>query len=97
MRQKKGTNFLLSVPFLVLDRNCRIFFTYIRPKESRSISYSSVYLISACVENSTGTATLNFLCVETDDYRLVFIVSISVLRRIDDDDDFIGMAANRLD
>ena len=60
------------------------FFTHIRPKESRYISYNYVYLILARTENFA--ATLNILCLlvkyETDDYRLVFIVSISLLRKI---------------
>ena len=43
--RKKGTNFLLCASYLVLDRNWWIFVTYIRPKESGSISYNSVYLI----------------------------------------------------
>jgi len=34
------------------------FFTY---TYSRSISYNSVYLISACVENSAATVTLNIV------------------------------------
>ena len=34
------------------------FFTYIRPKESRSMSYNSVDLILACVENFAATVTL---------------------------------------
>ena len=62
------------------------FFTYVRPKESRSISYNYVYLILACVKNFAATVTLNVLRLpvkyETDDYRLVFIVSISLLRKI---------------
>jgi len=31
----------------------------IRPKENRSISYNSVYLILACVKNFAATVTLN--------------------------------------
>jgi len=34
------------------------FFTYIRPKESRSMSYNSVDLILACVENFAVIVTL---------------------------------------
>jgi len=60
------------------------FFTHIRPKESRYISYNYVYLILARTENFA--ATLNILCLlvkyETDDYRLVFSVSISLLHKI---------------
>jgi len=62
VRYKKGTSFLLCASFLIFDRNWWIFFTYIRPKESRSISYNSVYLILACVENFAATVTLNVLC-----------------------------------
>ena len=35
------------------------FFTHIRPKETRSIRYDSVYLILARVENFAATVTLN--------------------------------------
>jgi len=56
------------------------------PKESRCMSYNSVYLILACIENIATTVTLNVLCLrvknETDDYWLVFIVSVSLLRKI---------------
>jgi len=54
--------------------------------ESRSIRYNSVYLILACVENFASTVTLTFyvyqLVNEIDDYRLVFIVLISLLREV---------------
>ena len=43
-----------------------IFFTYIRPKESRSISYNSVYLILACVKNFAATVTVNILCLPVE-------------------------------
>jgi len=33
------------------------------PKESSPISYNSVYLILACVENFAATVTLNILCL----------------------------------
>jgi len=69
VRQKKGNQYSFMCIFLVLV----IFFTYIRPKESRSISYNSVYLILACVDNSAATVTLNLSSNEVDDYRLVFI------------------------
>jgi len=50
------------------------------------MSYNSVYLILACIENIATTVTLNVLCLrvknETDDYWLVFIVSVSLLRKI---------------
>ena len=53
-----------------------IFFTYIKPKESRSISYNSMHLILQrqwhkifCVYQSSN---------KISDYRLVFIVSISL-------------------
>ena len=59
---------------------------YIRPVESRSISYNSMYLILARVENFAATVTLNFYVYQStnavDDYRLVFLVSISLLRNI---------------
>jgi len=60
------------------------FFAYIGPKESRSISYNSVYLTLACVGNFAATMTFYVYqsSNETDDYRLVFIVSISLLREI---------------
>jgi len=61
VRQKKGTNFFLCASFLVLDRNWS-FFTYIRPKESRSISYNFV-LILVLVENFAATLTVNVLCL----------------------------------
>ena len=38
-------------------------FTYIRPKENRSINYNSVYLILACVKNFAATVTLKVLCL----------------------------------
>jgi len=62
------------------------FFRHIKPMESRSIRYNSVYLILACVENFASTVTLKFyvyqLVNEIDDYRLVFIVLISLLREV---------------
>jgi len=58
------------------------FFAYIRPKESRSVSYNSVYLILACVENFAATVTLNVLYVYQYYDGLVFIVSVSLLRKI---------------
>jgi len=42
-----ATNFLLCASLLILDRNWWIFFTYIRPNESRSIGYYYTYLILA--------------------------------------------------
>jgi len=35
----------------------------IRPKESKSIRYNSVYLILACVENFAATVTLKTFCL----------------------------------
>jgi len=58
------------------------FFTYIRLKESRSISYNSVYLILACIKNFAATVTFKQSSNETDDYRLVFIVLVSLLCKI---------------
>jgi len=79
---EKRNQFSLACIFLVPDRNCRILFTFTGPKESRSISYNSVYLTLARVENFAATVTLNILCFPvTDDYRLVFTVSISLLRK----------------
>jgi len=62
------------------------FLTYIKPKESRSISYNPAYLFLACVENFAVTVTLinilnYFFRSEIDDYRLMFIVSIALLRK----------------
>jgi len=80
--------FSFACIFLILDRNWWFFSTYIRPKESRSISYNSVYLISACVKNFAATVTLDVYASqwsnEIDDYRyrLMLIVSISLLRKI---------------
>jgi len=87
VREKKRNQFSFVCIFLVLDRKLWIFFTYIRRKESRSISYNSVYLILACIENFVATVTLNILrhyqsSNKTDDCRLAFIVSISLLRKI---------------
>ena len=64
-----------------------IFPTYNRHKESRPISYNSVYLIVACVKNFAATMTVKVLCLvqssyEIYDYRLLFIVPISLLRKI---------------
>ena len=46
-----------------LTETGEFFSTYIRPKESRSISYNSVYLILICVENFAATVKLNILCL----------------------------------
>jgi len=75
---EKKSQFSFVCIFLVLDRNWW-FLTYIRPKKSRFISYNPVYLILAFVENFAATVTLNILCLPIVDYRLVFIVSISLL------------------
>ena len=61
------------------------FFTYIRPKGSRSIRYNSMYLILACVESFCSYSDIKHFYQsnnEIDDYCLVFIVSISLLRKI---------------
>jgi len=63
------------------------FVTFVMPKESRFISYNSVYLILVCGKNFAATVTLNVLCLprssnEIDDYRVVFVASISLLRKI---------------
>jgi len=60
---EKRNQFSLACIFLVLDRNWWFFSHKIRPKKSRSISYNSVYLILACVENFATTVTLNILCL----------------------------------
>ena len=39
------------------------FFTYIRPKQSRSISYNSASLILDFAKNFAATVTLNILCL----------------------------------
>jgi len=69
---------------LYLTETGEYFSTYIRSKESRSISYNSVYFISACVENFAATVTFYVYqsSNEIGDYRLVFIVSVSFLRKI---------------
>jgi len=68
VRQKKGTNFVLCASFSTwqdadLPPTRCDFFTYIRPKESTSISYNSVCLILACVKYVAATVTLNILCL----------------------------------
>ena len=47
VRQKKGTNFLLCAPLLILDRNWRFFSHILRNMKSTI----SVYLNLACVKN----------------------------------------------
>ena len=47
VRQKKGTVFLLCASLLTLDRNCWIFFIYIKER----MSYNFMYSILACVKN----------------------------------------------
>ena len=54
--RKKEPVFVVSI-FLLLDKKLVNFFTYIKA----SISYNSVYLISACLENFAVTVTLNIL------------------------------------
>ena len=54
---RKKEHFSLWASFYYLIRNWWIFFTYIKA----SISYNSVYLISACLENFAVTVTLNIL------------------------------------
>ena len=100
---EKRSQFSFVFIFFVLDRNWWIFFTHIRPKESRSISCNSVYLVLAHFENFATTLIWNthqpfngrgsgttrvgqwyetFYVYQssnqTDEYRLVFIVSISL-------------------
>ena len=57
----KKNYFLLRALLLLLDRNC--FFTCIRPKQSRSISYNLLYLILVLVKNFAARVTLNVLCL----------------------------------
>ena len=85
VRQKKEPIFFCMHLFKYPTES-GIFFTYIRLKESMSISCNYVYLILACIENYFAALELNVLFYqssnETDDYRLVFTVSISLLRKI---------------
>ena len=61
--------------FLVLDRNGD-FFEYIRPKESGSISYNSVYLILACVEKFAATVSLHILFMFTSQVMKLIPASV---------------------
>ena len=65
VRQKKGTNFVLCASFYLVGYLTETgeFFTYIRPKQSRSISYNSVSLILDFAKNFAATVTLNILCL----------------------------------
>jgi len=49
------------------------FFAYIRPKESGSISYNSVYLILACVEKFAATVSLHILYMFTSQVMKLMI------------------------
>ena len=60
--QKNRSQLSFAAIFFSTWQKLANFFTYIRPKESRSIIYNSVYLILACVENFTATVTLYVLC-----------------------------------
>ena len=86
VRQKKRNEFSFVCILISYLRKLVIFFTHIRPKETRSIRYDSVYLILARVENFAATVTLNhyymFYQSSNDDYRLVFIVSVSLIRKV---------------
>ena len=55
--EKRNQLSFICVFFSACDRNLWIFFTYIRPKESRSVSYYFVYLILAYVENFAASVT----------------------------------------
>jgi len=57
--EQEKNHFSFVCIFLVLDQKLVNFFTHIRPKESKFISYNSVYLILACVENFAATVILN--------------------------------------
>jgi len=59
--QKKRNRFSFLCIFFGTWRKLANFFTYIRPRESRSISYNSVHFISAWAENFAATVTLNIL------------------------------------
>ena len=61
VRQKKEPIFFCVHLFSIWRKLVNVF-TYVRPKESRSIIYNSVYLILACAENFTATVTLYVLC-----------------------------------
>jgi len=60
---EKRNQFSFACIFFNTGQKLANFFTYIRLKESRSISYNSVYLILARVENFAATMTLNVLCL----------------------------------
>ena len=60
--QKNGSQLSFAAIIFSTWQKLANFFTYIRPKESRSIIYNSVYLILACAENFTATVTLYVLC-----------------------------------
>jgi len=51
-------SFFLCIVFSTLQKLVNFFFAYIRPMESRSISYNSMYLILSCIENFAATVTL---------------------------------------
>jgi len=55
LEKKEPVLFCLHL-FSPWQKLVNFFCTYIRPKESRSISYNSVYLIMARVENFAATA-----------------------------------------
>jgi len=80
---EKGTIFLLCTSFEYLTETGEVF-TYTRPKESRSVSYNSV-CFGMRWEFCSDSDIKHYVYQssnEIDDYRLVFIVSISLLRKI---------------
>ena len=58
VKQKKDQFSLVCILFSTRKKLVNVF-TYIRPRESGSISYNSVYLILAYVDNFAVTETLN--------------------------------------
>ena len=82
VRQKKTNQFSFFVHLFQYLTETGDFFTYIKPKESSFISYNFVYLILASVENFAATFYVYQSSNEINDYGLVFIVSISLLRKI---------------
>ena len=62
MRQKIRNQFSFVCIFFSTWQKLVNFFTSIKPEESRSVNYNSMYLILACVESFAATVTLNILC-----------------------------------
>jgi len=75
VRQKKGKQLSFVCIFYYLTESDE-FFEYIRPKESRSISYNSVYLILECVDNFAVTVTLNIFVFTRQVMKLMIVPSV---------------------